>query len=95
MRRDMGIVVEGVVPDGGRSLLAPLPLAGEGLGQVGQDVPLAGVQDARLQPVARQHVQPVALDLGVVAVEVDVPNHLGRVDALEATLGPEAAEHVL
>ena len=95
MPRDMGIVVEGVVPDGGGSLLAALPLACEGLREVGQNVPLAGVEHAGLQPVARQHVQPVALDLGVVAVEVDVPNHLGRVDALEATLGPEAAEHVL
>ena len=91
----MGVVVEGVIPDSWGTLLAALPLAREGLGEVGQDVPLAGVEHAGLEAVARQHVEPVALDLGVVAVEVDVPNHLGRVDTLEATLGPQATEHVL
>ena len=54
--------------------LAPDPLALEGAAEVGYDVPLGGVEQARLEPVGGEHVQPVALDLRVETVEVDVPH---------------------
>ena len=37
----------------------------------------------------------MALDLGVEAVEVDVPDHLLGGRALKPALGPEAAKHLL
>ena len=40
------------------------------------------------------HVVPVALDLGVEAVEVDVSDHLFGGGALKAALGPQAAKHL-
>ena len=54
--------------------LAPDPLALEGVAEVWDDVPLGGVEQARLEPVRGKHVQPVALDLRVETVEVDVPH---------------------
>lgn len=54
--------------------LAPDPLALEGVAEVGDDVALGGVEQARLEPVRGEHVQPVALDLRVETVEVDVPH---------------------
>ena len=54
--------------------LAPDPLALEGVAEVGDDVPLGGVEQARLEPVRGEHVQAVALDLRVETVEVDVPH---------------------
>ena len=50
------------------------PLALEGLGHVGQDVPLGGVHLAGLHVVDQQHVAAVALDLGVEGVVVDMPH---------------------
>ena len=52
--------------------LAPDPLALEGVAEVGHDVPLGGVEQAGLEAVGGKHVQPVALDLRVETVEVDV-----------------------
>ena len=54
--------------------LAPDPLALKGVAEVGDDVPLGGVEQARLEPVRGEHVQAVALDLRVETVEVDVPH---------------------
>ena len=55
--------------------LAPDPFALEGVAEVGHDVPLGGVEQAGLEAVGGEHVQPVALDLRVETVEVDV-SHL-------------------
>ena len=54
--------------------LAPDPLALEGVAEVGHDVALGGVEQAGLESVGGEHVQPVALDLRVETVEVDVPH---------------------
>ena len=54
--------------------LAADPFALEGVAEVGHDVPLGGVKQAGLEAVGGEHVQPVALDLRVETVEVDVPH---------------------
>ena len=54
--------------------VAVSPLALEGLRHVGQDVPLGGLDLARLHVVDQQHVAAVALDLDVEGVVVDVPH---------------------
>ena len=78
-------------------LLSPLtvrPLAPQLVRQVGQDVPLGGVQQAGLLVVDLQHVLAVTLDLGVEGVEVDVTHHLLRADGLEATSQPQTPKGV-
>ena len=54
--------------------VAAEPLALKRVAEVGHDVPLGRVEQAWLETVAREHVQPVTLDLRVEAVEVDVPH---------------------
>lgn len=61
---------------------------------VGDDVPALEVQDAGAEvSLALQGLQPPLFQLGVIAVEVDMANEVGRiVQRAKATLLPQAGE---
>lgn len=74
-----------------------LPQAQEMVRGVRDDVPALEVQDAGAEvSLALQGLQPPLFQLGVVAVEVDMADEVGRtVQRAKATLLPQAGEFFL
>ena len=75
--------------------VAVFPQTQERVNDVREDVPLVRIEGAFGDPDLVQHDLPVALDLGVEGVEVDVSDHLCGGGGLEVADAPETGKAAL